>query len=361
MKILLLGDLSGLHKNLREGLFKCNYKNTTLATSGDGYKSIMGDISLPIYKNYSSKDKLRVRYEFFNFLYNLRGYDIIQLAGPYTFPFPFFPYKLILNRLKKNNGKIFLCACGSDSFFWRNIEYVLKYGKEQLNETKKFDMNNKSPSRLSKRDFEFNSYIADNVDGIIPVNYEYHIAYKSHPNLRNFIPQPIDIKENNNQNAFDINNCKIFHGLSRYGMKGTRFIESAFKKLENSKFRNHDFVIKGQLPLEKYLKEIESSTIIVDQCFSRSYGMNALYAMSLGKIVLSGADKSFIKFMKLKKIPVINIIPESKQIFESISNLLENPNKITKLSIESRKYVEKNHDSTLIAKKFIKEWDSTMF
>ena len=34
--------------------------------------------------------------------------------------------------------------------FWRNIDHVLKYGQEQLNETKKFDMNNKSPSRLSK-------------------------------------------------------------------------------------------------------------------------------------------------------------------------------------------------------------------
>ena len=76
-------------------------------------------------------------------------------------------------------------------------------------------------------------------------------------------------------------------------MKGTRFIESAFKKLENSKFHNHEFVIKGQLPLKQYLKEIESSTIIVDQCFSRSYGMNALYAMSLGKVVLSGAEKVF--------------------------------------------------------------------
>ena len=65
--------------------------------------------------------------------------------------------------------------------------------------------------------------------------------------------------------------------------------------------------------------------------------------------------------MNLEKIPVINIIPESEQIFESISNLLENPKKIIKLSIESRKYVEKNHDSTLIAKKFIKEWNSTIF
>ena len=49
----------------------------------------MGDITLPTYNNYSSNDKLRVRYEFL-ILYDLRGYDIIQLAGPYTFLSPFF-------------------------------------------------------------------------------------------------------------------------------------------------------------------------------------------------------------------------------------------------------------------------------
>ena len=47
MKVLLLGDLSGLHKNLQSGLYECGLNNIDLATSGDGYKNITGDMILP--------------------------------------------------------------------------------------------------------------------------------------------------------------------------------------------------------------------------------------------------------------------------------------------------------------------------
>ena len=44
--------------------------------------------------------------------------------------------------------------------------------------------------------------------------------------------------------------------------------------------------------------------------------MNALYAMSLGKIVLSGADKSFIKsfYNPLSWIPSSNSLNESSKV-----------------------------------------------
>ena len=53
LKILLLGDLSGVHKNLQIGLNECGYIKTTLATSGDGFKNIRGDINLPTLKDFS--------------------------------------------------------------------------------------------------------------------------------------------------------------------------------------------------------------------------------------------------------------------------------------------------------------------
>ena len=119
MKVLLLGDLSGLHKNLQSGLYECGLNNIDLATNGDGYKNITGDIILPKPKSYSISSRLKYRYEFINTLSKIKGYDIVQIAGPYIFPFPFFPYQEIIKNLKKNNGKIFLCACGSDSFYWK--------------------------------------------------------------------------------------------------------------------------------------------------------------------------------------------------------------------------------------------------
>ena len=106
MKIFLLGDMSGVHKNLKMGLNYCGYKNVNLATAGDGFKQIMGDLKHPFLKNYSVFDKFKFRLDFYNFLSEIKGYDIVQFAGPFILPFPYFPYKKIFNKLKENNGKI---------------------------------------------------------------------------------------------------------------------------------------------------------------------------------------------------------------------------------------------------------------
>jgi len=354
MKVLLLGDLSGLHKNLQSGLYECGQNNIDLATSGDGYKNITGDMILPKPKNYSISSRLKYRYEFINTLSKIKGYDIVQFAGPYILPFPFFPYQEIIKNLKKNNGKIFLCACGSDSFYWKKSRKILSYGP--FDETIKYDLNGVNPKQNSSKGFKFNQYLADNVDGIISVSYEYLVAYNNHKNFKRFIPQPISLKSIPNKKIKIDQEINIFHGLTRYGLKGTRHIEKALKKLKKKYPDRVNIKMEGRMPLDKYLKKMFFSHIVIDQCYSYSYGMNALYSMAMSKLVLSGAEEDVFSSLGVNSIPVVNILPNSDKIFEILSYYVERPSLIEELSDSSRKYVEKIHNAPVIANEYLKQW-----
>ena len=353
MKILLCGDLSGTHKNLQYGLLNIGYKDVTLVSSGDGYKSIFGDMVLPAMNNYNIMNKLKYRLNYYNFISNIKGFNVIQFAGPYFFPFPFFPYKNLIKKLKINNGKIFLYACGSDSFYWKSLNN-LRYSTYQ--DVIKYDLNNKFPKELQKKSLDYNKYFAESVNGIIPNLFEYKNAYSDFINLREVIPQPIFLDEVDYSEPNLEKKINVFHGLSRYGYKGTRHIEKAFKELELRYSNLANFSIEGRLPLDEYKKRLKRNTIVVDQCNSYSYGVNALYSLAMGKVVLSGAETEALQALNIKDCPVINILPSAKNIIETIENLINNKKCLKNKILCSRKFVFENHCALKIARKFLQEW-----
>ena len=61
MNILLLGDFSALHKNLKDGLVELGH-NVTIASDGDGYKRTPRDIDLsPKLPSYLGKIEVRIK------------------------------------------------------------------------------------------------------------------------------------------------------------------------------------------------------------------------------------------------------------------------------------------------------------
>ncbi len=353
MRILLLGDLSGVHKNLQNGLIRCGFIDTTLASAGDGFKKITSDIPLPKLEKFSSFNKISYRFKYIKFLLGVEGYDIVQICDPFFLPFPLFPYEKILKNLKNNNGKIFLMAGGADSFYWMAGIQKLKYSPYE--DHIKYDLQGFQPKQKSNKAFQFNKFIADNVNGIIPNSFEYQMAYSGHPNLRKLILQPINI-EKKSKIHYSKNKVSVLHGMSRYGLKGTRHIENAFKALIQKYNEKAQFKITNNLRFDEYIKVIENSDVIVDQCYSQSYGMNALYALSRNKVVLSGSEPEALKAMKVKNCPVINIKPNKENISEVLSEIISKKKLRTELKDCSLYYLNKYHDSKMIAEKYIKEW-----
>ena len=345
-----------MHKNLQIGLKECGYSDTLLATSGDGFKNIKGDISLPNLSNFSIREKILYRLKFLSYIKKIKGFDIVQIAGPFTFPCPYFPYRQVIEFLKKNNGRVFLSACGNDSFYWKNLRRKLRYGpfEDEIN----IDLGGVEPKQSSKNSTLFNNYIANNVEGIIPVLYEYEEAYKGFKNLRSLIPQPISTsKFNPNNHELKDKPIKVIHSITRPGFKGTKYIKEAFHNLNKNFQGTAEFIFQKKLSLNHYLETMGNVSIVVDQCNTYSYGMNALISMALGKVVFSGAEPEILKALKIKNTPVKNIIPNPAFIYDSISKLIDNPSMIKDLGQYSREYVERYHDAPKIAELYIKEWN----
>ncbi|SMG15034.1 hypothetical protein SAMN05661096_00721 [Marivirga sericea] len=356
MKILLLGDFSGLGINLKNGLMNAGHE-VTIASSSADWRNFSFDINL----NHRKTGYKRVFYDRlkpFNLLSKLTGFDIIQLIDPFTFYLKYFPSKIFYKILFNNNGKSFLGASSMDSYFW-------KYSKEYMNytpyeEMRKFDWNRFLDFKISQEAFDFNRFIAKQVDGIIPVMYDYEGGYrKEFSDKVKTVPLPLTIKEELVEKVKPYKKLVFFHGLNRYGFKGTRIITEAFSDMTKKYPNDLEFNISDKMPINEYLKVLDKTHVVVDQVNSYSYGMNALYSMAKGKIVMSGAEKEALSAIEVEECPVINIRPDKESIKAEIEKILDLKPTIFDLGIKSREFVEKYHDADKVALEYLSFWSKS--
>ncbi len=354
MKILLLGEFSGLHKNLKDGLVKYGH-NVTIASTGDAWKKIESDIFLKITTN-NLVEKIFNRFYLFYQLKDLVGYDIVHIINPFVFTFKYFPTSLYLYFIFKFNKKIYLSATGDDSFYWKYSRKILKYSS--FESSLKYDIKDKEFWMEKPKALKFNKKMANRVDGVIPTMYEYEVAYINHPKYLTTIPLSITTENIKYTPNIIKDKIVIFHGLNRYGFKGTKIVEEAFKILSKKYPNDLELIIDGNMPLDDYLKLIERVNIIIDQVYSYSCGMNALYSLAMGKVLFGGAEPESLESLNINKSPVVNIKPSAKDIVEKVEYFLNNPNEISRVGKKSREFVEKYHNSKIVARKYLDIWEN---
>nr|MBP3725140.1 hypothetical protein [Campylobacter sp.] len=351
MKILLLGEFSGFFNNLKEGLLELGHEAVT-ASSGDGWKNNKRDIDLQGRLWHIFKIK------------NLINYDVVQLINPFVLyrdkPIIRNFNNMVTKYLVGHNKKFFLSACGDDSFFWLIARKKLQ--NMPFEDSLNYDFNKKHYYMENDEAFKFNKLVADISDGIIPVSYDYYIGYEGHKNLKlnKFIPLPINTnKIIYKDNVISNNKLVIFHGLNRRGFKGTKYFEKAFEILQKKYPNDLELVIDGYMPFDKYLEVIGRVNIIADQAFCYGVGMNALYSMAQGKVVLAGGYKrEALDMLGIDKSPTVTIMPDENNIVAAVEYLLENRNKIQDMGYQSRQFVEKYHNHIKIAEKYLDVWSS---
>jgi len=355
MRILLLGEFSGFYTNLKDGLEDLGHE-VILASFSDGYKKIKStDISFDA-KASGVIGKIENRIRPLISLPRFKDFDVVQLINPFVFDFRGFPLNFFLKTIKKQNKKFFLSACGADAFYFQRISQFLEY--TPIPDTLKYEFSSKECKFMSEKSLIFNKKIADLVDGVIPICYDHSLGYQDQGNLKNIIPLPINHKKINYFKNSVRGKLIVFHGLTRYGLKGTRFIEEAFEILRKKYPDKIELIIEGNLPLEEYLKVISKSNIIVDQASSYSYGMNALYSMAQGKIVMTGLEREALSAFGLSSAPVINIKPCVSNIVMEIEKILLDLSLVEKIGKETRDFVVNHHDYIKIAKMYVDTWNS---
>lgn len=352
MKILLLGELSGFHANLKKGLTTLGYE-ANIAGYTEGWKQMAVDFNLDSNYLYPFNKIHRILKPVFNSkIFN--NNDVVQFISPLLFQ-PFF--NDILNKyIIYNNEKSFLTGVSSSDpiyhFGLKNMDYT-PFDEYDENKRERFFPN------FSNLDIKTHNNLLKSIDGYIPSCYDYYLGYELlHFNkLRKIIPYPIFLDDFDYIDFPPISRkLKLFHGVSRDNFKGSKYIIDAMKLIARKYPNDVSIEIVERLPYFDYINRINNSHVVLDQCRSYSYAMNALISMAKGKITMSGAEPIAIKTMELGEVPVINIKPDSNQIYNELISVLEKRDKLQEISIASRLFVEKNHDAKKIAMMYLEEW-----
>lgn len=352
MKVLLLGEFSGLYKNLKEGLEELGHEAVT-ASAGDGFKKIPADIDF----SSSAPGVLGKIHRKINPLFcvnDLKGYDVVQLVNPFIFYHRFFPNKYFYDRIIGQNDKFFISAAGDDAYFWRYGRKALRYGP--FDDFLKYDFKKKTHPLELEEYFEFNKCLVDKSCGVIPIMYEYEVSYQGCDKRLKTIPIAVNLNGVSYSDNVLSGRLVVFHGLSRYGFKGTRFVEEAFDILSRRYPNDLELIIRGHMPLGEYLELMSKANVVIDQVNSYSCGVNGIYAMAMGKVVIGGAEPESLKSHSVASSPVFNVWPSVESIVSAVEDVLERRNQIRQMGEEARNYVEVNHSHTKIAQQYIDLW-----
>lgn len=357
MKVLLLGEFSGLHKNLKEGLEALGH-HVDIASSGDGWKEINSNIDLSS-KYSGAVGKIDKLFKLTKALPRFRGYDVVQLMAPIVFPNIIGLNLFIIKYLSKSNGKLFLLgagAVGENSALGDFFENEYKY-PELYNEVYSRGYDSWGQTPAGRR---YNKWLLNIIDGYIPIMYEYAEAYRNinYEKLCPTIPIPINIDKIKYRMKEDNDKIVIFHGLNRPCEKGTPLIKAAMDKLQKDYPNDVECIIDGKMPLKDYLKLLNKVDIVVDQVYSVSVGMNGVYNLAMGKVVVGGGEEEFLKEFNLSTSPLVKIQASIDDIYKQLQFLVINKEEIKKISIESRKFAERVHNHKEVASKYLLVWGS---
>ncbi|EKX88699.1 hypothetical protein [Alloprevotella sp. oral taxon 473] len=373
MKILLLGDYSNVHATLALGLRALGHK-VTLASDGDTWKNYPRDIDL----KRPSLGKLPSIVYFLRLLRTFRqfkNYDVVQLINPCFLPLKAERIRPFYHFLRRHNRKVFLGAFGMDHYW---VEAGLDCKTFRYSD---FNIGNKLRKSVDNeiwiRDWlygekgKLNKEIAENSDGIVSGLYEYDAAYRPHFGDKvRFIPFPIRL---DNEMAIG-NSCstKIFTSESkvrffigiqkhRHAYKGTDVMLRALERLKANYPTEVEYVKAENVPFAKYVQLLASSDVLLDQLYSYTPAMNALQAMAQGLVVVSGGEPENYEILGEPELrPIINVLPSQESVYEQLEWLVLNKGKISTLSLQSRKYIEKHHEYIKVAQRYLEFWTSNM-
>lgn len=362
MKILLIGEYSNVHWTLAEGLRSLGHE-VCVVSNGDFWKNYRCDISIA--RKEGRLGGIRLLLKILATLPKLRGYDVVQIINPMFAELKAELLKPIYRYLRRHNRKVFMGAFGMDAYWVKSCTAtppIFRYSDFNIGD-KAIDNHY---TREQKADWtntpkaELNRYIAHDCDGIVAGLYEYYIAYEREFSQKlTYIPFPITPEERTapyNENR----KIRFFIGINRERSiyKGTDIMLCALERIARDYPDECEMIKAESVPFEQYKEMVDSCDILLDQLYGYSPAMNALLAMSKGKIVVGGAEEEYYQMLGEKKMrPCINVTPSEEDVYKKLLYIIKEKKNIAKLQNESRQIIETYHTPEKVAKQYIKFWN----
>lgn len=355
MKILLLGEASGLHWTLAEGLRALGHE-VCVASDGNGWKNYPRDIDLARPTN-SLTDGFRCLFRILRHLHEFRGYDVVQLISPYFLRLRSERTLPVYQYLRRHNGKVFLGAFGTDYYY---CKACMESDLYRYSDFKTGDYYRDTPlNRLTLDDWyrgrsaRANQQIVDTCDGVIACLWEYYAAYRLyHPDKVTYIPLPIDLRGIQARLRTTPERVNFFIGIQsqRSDVKGTDVMLPVLRQVANDYPDRCRVTEVCDVPFARYRQLLDNADVQLDQLYSYTPSMNSLLAMAKGMVVVGGGEPENYELIGEKQLrPIINVTPDPTDIYRALEDLVLHPQLIPDLSAQSMEYVRRHHDYLRVA------------
>lgn len=377
MKILLIGEYSGLHNSLKDGL-QLNGHSVTLLGTGDGFKNYPVDIEvkstifeIPFFKFIAkiidkllkvSLNDFELGFKAYLKIKTLKDFDIVQLINENSFKTTPWLETILLKKILKNNKNLFLLSCGVD---YISVKYALE-NKFKYSILTPY-LNDKLLLKKYRHILKYNSsefkklhrYIYKNIKGVISSDLDYHIPLIGEKKYLGIVPNPVNLKKLSYDFVEIEDKVIIFHGINSKNStkKGNDYFIRAMEIIKKKYKESVEYIEVQDLKYRDYMKSYCNCHIFLDQVYAYDQGYNALEAMAKGKVVFTGAEKEWLEHYGVSEDGIaINALPDVNYLVEKLSILIENPKKIKDISINARKFIEDHHSYDNVANIYESKW-----
>lgn len=372
MKILLLGEYSGVHATLAEGLRALGHE-VVVASNGDFWRDYPRDIDLS--RRLSWWGRISFSWRLMRALRKMRGYDVVQLVNPMFLEIRAEKLFGIYDYLRKHNKRIILDVVGDDYYYpyINTTQKPMRYSDYYIGN----DDRCTAFAKASHDDWvgtvkeRLNKYIAADCDAIVAGTYEYWLPYsladdrdKTGRLLKEklfSVPFPFKPAEMVTPPASD--KLRVFIGISkqRSEFKGTDVMLRAAEDLQRKYPDSMELKVANGVPYAKYQHMMDNSDVLLDQLYSYGPGMNGLLALSKGLITFTGGEPEHYDLMQERDCrPIVNVQPAYESVYNELEQLLLHPEDIAERKRQSREYVLRNYDYVKVAKQYERIYQSAI-
>lgn len=369
MRILLFGDASNAQAILASALAR-EGNEVTLASEGCLWMHTARDIDISRRPGRLGGALLYLRLSTI-LARDLKGYDIVLLSSPNFVPLRPVRQMRLLQRLKRDNGRLFATALGTDSIYVRNLtgpNPALGYSEWQVGGHPAPWSDEPQARRqewLAKELADYTSEYYDSLEGVCTVLYEYHkVLEAERPDLRlRYTGLPIDIDALPRPRTHSFGSpVKVYYAChrGREHEKGADLLLDMVRMAEAELPGRLEVLTPSNMPYADFVRFLTGTDIVLDQAYSYTPAMTALLGMATGVVPASGGEEEFYRFIGQDSSlrPIFNVDPRDMEgTYLRFRALIQNPEQLRQMSAQGPGFVRRHNDAALVARRYLDFWN----
>lgn len=374
MKILMIGDFSNFHGCLCAELRRRGHE-VTLVSDGGRYMDTACDKVLT--RPPGLFGTLRYAVDVLREMRGWRGYDVVQVMSPLFLHLRPSKVRSVFDYLRRHNRHVCLTFASLDACMvklltegdtFRYSEFRIGHDLTPLSlREPQTEREWTTPEMLAHC-----RYIMLSADRVMTALYEYHrvasltvgedkLSYVGIPVDFSALPEISTVKPGDSSSGKTAPGypVRIFIGRKAdYNLyKGTDILIRAARHLEQEMPGRVEVTVAENLPLSQYLHRLGEADIVLDQIYSYTPATNALQAMAMGKVAVTGGEPEYYDFIGARDVrPAVNVLPDYDDILTTLRALVTDSEKREALRRCGPEFVRHHNDVSVVADRFEEAW-----